>query len=87
MSSKTTTIQVRIDEDLKKQAGKILGRMHMTMSQAIKMFLGQVVNQGRMPLEFFVPNEETQRAMDEVDRDKDMMEFDTVEELFKELDR
>ena len=87
MSSKTTTIQVRVDEELKKNAAAVLNRMQISMSQGIKMFLAQVVNQGRMPLDLFVPNEETKRAMDEVDRDEDMMEFETVEELMEELDR
>lgn len=82
-----TTIQIRIDEDLKKQVSKILNRVQLSMSGAIKMFLGQIANQGRIPLEYLEFNEETKRAMDEVDRDEDMLEFDTVEELFKELDR
>lgn len=87
MSSKTTTIQIRVDEELKKNAAAILGRMHISMSQAIKMFLGQVVNQEKMPLELFVPNEETKRIMDEVDAGIGLHEVDTVEELFEELDR
>ncbi|MHC4553235.1 MAG: type II toxin-antitoxin system RelB/DinJ family antitoxin [Planctomycetota bacterium] len=87
MSSKTTTIQVRVDEDLKKQASKILNRMQFSMSGAIKMFLGQIVNQGRIPLEYIEFNEETIKAMDEADRDENMMEFDTVEELMEELNR
>ncbi len=87
MSSKTTTIQIRVDEDLKKQASKILGRMQFSMSGAIKMFLGQIVNQGRIPLEYIEFNDETIKAMDEADRDENMMEFDTVEELMEELDR
>ena len=61
--------------------------MQLSTSGAIKMFLGQIVNQGRIPLEYLEFNEETKRAMDEVDRDEGMMEFDTVEELFEELDR
>lgn len=87
MSSKTTTIQIRVDEDLKKQVSKILSRMQLTMSGAIKMFLGQIANQGRIPLQYLEFNEETKKAMDEVDRDENMMEFDTVEELMEELDR
>jgi DNA-damage-inducible protein J len=87
MAGKTTTIQVRVDEELKKQVSKVLGRMQITMSGAIKMFLGQIANQNRIPLQYLEFNEETIRAMDEVDRDEDMMEFDTVEELFEELDR
>lgn len=82
-----TTIQIRVDENLKKQVNKILSRVQISMSGAIKMFLGQIVNQGRIPLQYLEFNEETKKAMDQVDRDEDMMEFDTVEELMEELDR
>ncbi|MEN8127147.1 MAG: type II toxin-antitoxin system RelB/DinJ family antitoxin [Planctomycetota bacterium] len=86
MASKTT-IQIRVDEDLKKQVVKILGRMHISMSGAIKMFLGQIVNQGRIPLEYLEFNEETKRVMDEVDAGIGLHEVNSVEELFEELDR
>ncbi|MBL7215973.1 MAG: type II toxin-antitoxin system RelB/DinJ family antitoxin [Phycisphaerae bacterium] len=87
MSSKTTTIQIRVDKDLKEKAAEVFGKMHMTMSQAIKLFLGQAVSQGGIGIEFRTPSKKLQEAMDQVDRDEDMMEFDTVEELFKELNR
>ena len=86
MANKTTTIQIRVDEDLKCQASKVLGRMHITMSQAIKMFLGQIVNQKRIPLEYLVPNEETLKRMAEVDAGIGLHEVSSVEELMKELD-
>lgn len=87
MASKTTTIQIRVDEELKSQAKAVLAKMHITMSQAIKMFLGQVVNDKRLPLDLFVPNEETQRIIDEVDAGIGLHEVSSVEELFEELDR
>jgi DNA-damage-inducible protein J len=82
-----TTIQIRIDEDLKNKAGKILRRLHINMSEAVKMFLAQVVNKNGIPLDLFVPNEETQKVMDEVDRGAGLHEVSTVDELFEELDR
>lgn len=86
MASKTTTIQIRVDEDLKRQASKVLGKMHITMSQAIKMFLGQIANQKRIPLEYLVPNEETLKRMAEADAGIGLHEVSSVEELMKELD-
>jgi DNA-damage-inducible protein J len=84
---KTTTIQIRVDEDLKKQASEVFEKMHMSMSGAIKVFLGQVVNNKRIPMDIFVPNEETKRIMDEVDAGIGLHEVNSVEELFEELDR
>ena len=87
MAGKTSTIQIRVDEELKKQAVQVLGQMHITMSQAIKMFLGQIVHNKRIPMDVFIPNEETRRIMDEVDAGIGLHEVDSVEQLFEELDR
>lgn len=86
MANKTTTIQIRVDEDLKRQATKVLDRMHITMSQAIKMFLGQIANQKRIPLEYLELNEETKQIMAEVDAGIGLHEVSSIEELMKELD-
>ncbi len=87
MSSKTTTIQVRIDEDLKKKAVKVLGQMQITMSQAIKMFLAQVVRQDGIGIEFRTPSKRVRKAMDEADANIGMHEVSSVGELFEELER
>jgi DNA-damage-inducible protein J len=84
---KTTTIQIRVDEDLKKEAAAVFRKMHMTLSQAITLFLGQAVVNKRLPLDVFVPNEETRRVMEEVDAGIGLHEANSVEELFQELER
>lgn len=84
---KTTTIQIRVDEDLKKEAAAVFRKMHMSLSQAIKLFLGQAVIHKRLPIDVFVPNEETKRVMDEVDAGIGLHEADSVKELFEELER
>lgn len=86
MAPKTTTIQIRINEDLKKKVIKVLGQMDITMSQAIKMFLGQIANQKRIPLEYLELNEETRKIMAEADAGIGLHEVSSVEELMKELD-
>ncbi len=68
MAAKTTTIQIRVNEDLKKQVAKILSRMHISMSQAVRMFLRQIVEQGRIPPEYFVTDECPQKAMKEPEK-------------------
>ena len=87
MSSKTTTIQIRVDKDLKEKAAEVFGKMHMTMSQAIKLFLGQAVSQGGIGIELRTPTKELQKRMDEVERGVGLHEVNSVEELFEELER
>lgn len=50
-SMKTKAVSARIDTTLKVRAGKILVREHLTMSDAIRIFLTEVVRQKKMPLE------------------------------------
>jgi DNA-damage-inducible protein J len=44
-----TTINIRIDEELKIQALKTLNKIGLDMSSAVKLFLQQVVNNGAIP--------------------------------------
>jgi DNA-damage-inducible protein J len=87
MASKTTTIQVRVDEKLKNEANKVLAQLHITMSQAIKMFLSQIVHRDGIPISLRIPNAETLKAMEEADQGIGLHEVSSVDELFKELDR
>lgn len=44
-----TTLNIRIDEKLKKQASKTLDELGFDMSSAIKVFLTQVVKEQALP--------------------------------------
>ncbi|NCU28403.1 MAG: type II toxin-antitoxin system RelB/DinJ family antitoxin [Candidatus Moranbacteria bacterium] len=44
-----TTINIRIDEDLKNKANKTLGKMGLDLSSAVKMFLHQTVKEDGLP--------------------------------------
>ncbi len=44
-----TTLNVRIDEKIKAQAGKTLSNLGLDMSSAIKLFLHQVVTENGLP--------------------------------------
>lgn len=48
-----TRINIRVDEDLKKEADKVYQDMGMNLSTAINVFLKQSVNEQSMP---FKPN-------------------------------
>lgn len=44
-----TTLNIRIDEDMKVKAGKVLKELGMDMSSAVKMFLQQIINIKALP--------------------------------------
>ena len=56
---------VRIEERTKLQAEKILKSLGMNTSQAINMFLKQVVLRKGIPFEINIPNDETLASFDE----------------------
>jgi DNA-damage-inducible protein J len=66
-----------VDEDLKKEAAAVFKKMHMTLSQAIKLFLGQAVSQEGIGIELRTPSKRLQERMDQVERNEGMMEFNT----------
>ena len=44
-----TTLNIRIDENLKNKAGKTLDSIGLDMSSAVKLFLNQVVTEKGLP--------------------------------------
>ena len=46
-----STINIRIEEDVKLQASKVLLKLGLDMSSAVKMFLQQVINTGTIPFQ------------------------------------
>lgn len=65
--SKTGYITARVEPKLKASAGKVLSRVGVSTSDAITMFLRQVVLQGGLPFEVRVPNAETRKAIEELE--------------------
>lgn len=82
----TATIQVRIDEETKAQAQRVLGALHISMSEAVKLFLRQVVlNQG-IPFDVKIPNALTAKTLEESEEGIDLHRVSSVDELFEELE-
>lgn len=68
----STTINIRIDEDLKKQFEKLCADSGVTMNTAFTIFALQAVRENRMPFEINgdAPNAQTIEAINEVRRMK-----------------
>jgi len=52
----TSTLQVRVDNDLRKQADAFFTSAGLDMSSAVRLFLRQVVIRQRMPFEIVAEN-------------------------------
>jgi len=84
--AKTTTISVRMDAELKNDAENILVSLGLTPSQAINVFYKQITFQKGLPFPVKMPemklNDITVNAMEE----KDLDEYKTPSELYKDLE-
>ncbi|MCI5210452.1 MAG: type II toxin-antitoxin system RelB/DinJ family antitoxin [Candidatus Electrothrix sp. ATG2] len=82
---KTATIQARINPEVKQEAQKILNQLHMTMSEAIALYLTQITLHKGIPFEIKIPNEITEKTLRDSEAGKNLHQADTVTDLFEDL--
>ena len=47
----TTTVQARIDEDIRDEAARVLERWGLSVSDAVRILLTRTAREGRLPIE------------------------------------
>ena len=83
---KTSTIQTRIDPIVKKNAQKILNQLNISMSEAISIYLSQIILNNGIPFEIKIPNKVTAKTLRDTENMKKLHTVNSVKELFQELD-
>ena len=85
--SKTDTIHMRVDPEIKEGADSVLNRLGVSITDAINIFLNQVILRGGFPFEVKlpVPNETTLQAMRDAENGENLHKFDNADDMFKEL--
>jgi DNA-damage-inducible protein J len=83
----TTTIQTRIDAESKEQARKIFDCLGLTMSQAITLYLRQVILRRGIPFEIEIPNKLTAKVLRDSKKGRGLHKAASVDKLFEELNR
>lgn len=63
--AQSSMLHVRVDDEIKAQAGEALAAMGLSLSDAVRILLKRVVNDQAFPLELKVPNGKTRAAMTE----------------------
>jgi DNA-damage-inducible protein J len=81
---KTTDVRSRIEPEIKNRATEVLASCGLNLSDAIRLFLRQVVAQEGLPFEIKAPNAKTRAAMLEA-RAMRTAKFDSAEALFDDL--
>jgi DNA-damage-inducible protein J len=83
---KTTDVRSRIEPDLKDRAAEVLAQCGLNLSDAIRLFLRQVVAQQGLPFEVRTPNAVTVAAMKEA-RSIGKARFGAAQELFDDFEK
>ena len=83
--AKSETIRARVEVGLKAAAEGIFGELGLSSSDAIRLFYRQVVLRRGLPFDVAVPNEETRRAIDDVESERNLTTYKDTREMFEEL--
>lgn len=90
----TAPTQIRIEENTKKEAGELLEGLGLNLSDAVNMFLRQVILRKGIPFEVKYPEDmrefkpEVVEAMEEakrISRDPNVKSYTDVKEMFEEI--
>jgi DNA-damage-inducible protein J len=84
MTAKTETIRARIIPGLKEDAEAIFSMLGLSTSDAITLFLKQVVMRKAIPFEVMIPNELTRKVIAEAKKGKGVRKT-TLEALKREF--
>lgn len=88
--AKTDTLHIRIEPSVKQRAEETLKDLGLSITEAINVFLNQVILNDGIPFEIRKPryNKETTQAMEDTKNGKNLSKtFDNVNEMFEELDK
>lgn len=88
--AKTDTLHIRVEPTVKQRAEETLNDLGLSITEAINVFLYQVILNEGIPFEIRKPrfNKETIQAIEDTKNGKNLSKtFDSVEEMFKELNK
>ncbi len=88
--AKTDTLHIRVEPRVKQKAEETLSDLGLSITEAINVFLNQVILNDGIPFEIRKPkfNKETIQAIEDTKNGKNLSKtFDNVDEMFEELDK
>lgn len=88
--SKTDTLHIRVEPRVKQQAEETLNELGLSIADAINVFLTQIILNDGIPFEIKKPkfNKDTIQALEDTKNGKNLSKtFDSVNEMFEELDK
>ena len=82
-------INIRVNDEVKKEAETIFKSLGLNMSVAMNLFLKKCINENGIPFDLKLPNNETIEALEETNKilngDIERKSYKNVDELFEDL--
>ena len=79
-------LSVRVNEEKKKEASRILKDLGLDLSTAINIYLTQIIKKGGIPFMIDEPSDETLRAIKDAEEGKNLFgPYSSLEELVNDL--
>ena len=84
--SKTAIIHARTEQNIKTQAENILKALGLTTTEAINIFLHQIIINKGLPFEVKITNKETLDALQDSIENKNINTYDNFEDFMKKFE-
>ncbi len=84
MRTADTYVRARIDTATKERAADALEAMGLSISDAIRLLMLRVADEGRLPFEVKVPNARTRKAIAELESGKGK-KFSSIDSFMEDL--
>ena len=82
-------INIRVNDEVKKEAEIIFKSLGLNMSDAMNLFLKKCINENGIPFDLKIPNRETIEAMEGTNKilngDIERKSYKNTDELFEDL--
>ena len=85
--SKTEVVRARMEPEVKHHAEAIFRELGLSTTEAITIFYRQVSLCNGFPFDIRIPNEETLKTFENTDKGIGLTRYDTMEEMFDDLDK
>ena len=88
-NDKMAVINIRVNDEVKKEAEIIFKSLGLNMSVAMNLFLKKCINENGIPFDLKLPNNETIEALEETNKilngDIERKSYKNADELFEDL--
>lgn len=82
---KSAMIRARVEPELKSDAEKIFKDLGLTTTEAITLFYNQVKSKRGLPFRVNIPNEITLETAKKTNKDKELNEYNDLDEFTKKM--